>query len=242
MTRGALIIYCNNTKSGSLPGTIQDFKNYNAFLKSSLGGDWYSHEIICLQNPNEDSVRKAIKLLSGLDYTFVVFSGHGFFGANNKQQYLELMDCNVNADILVTDAKKQTVIIDACRNLSYYNQSLGNVINENTLMIGNPSRSTRDLFDEHLKKCENGQMVIYAASIGEYSFDTYNGGAYSYTLLDMARNWGHNDKLYNIMPLNVIHKDVAVKVATYFKKQHPILVSNTQNRQNYFPFVVKYKI
>ena len=86
MNRKSLIIYCTETNSGSLTGPRMDNKNIRAYLKSDVGGQWYDDEIISLENPTISQVRRCIaNEFVGVDYSFIVFSGHGYiYESDNK--------------------------------------------------------------------------------------------------------------------------------------------------------------
>ena len=116
MKRKALIIYCTDTPSGELNGPVYDCKNMTAYLTSSLGGAWEPDEIVPLHNPTIRKVRSVIQNeFQDLDYSMVLFSGHGFINTEDGYQYLEMMDGDTIINILKTGAPRQTAIIDACR-------------------------------------------------------------------------------------------------------------------------------
>ncbi len=55
--------------------------------------------------------------LSGADYTFMVFTGHGFIDEINgrKHQFVELKDGDILVQTLRTKSLRQTLIVDSCR-------------------------------------------------------------------------------------------------------------------------------
>src|SRR4051812_32718125 len=107
--RRALIIYCDNTRSGRLVGPLRDKDNFLDFLCSRLGGEWIEDEIRALNNPTSFEVKQKVNtFLAGADYTFIIFTGHGFIDTHDHWQYIELADQSVPASVLRTTAKRQT--------------------------------------------------------------------------------------------------------------------------------------
>ena len=243
MKRRALIIFCDNTQSGELHGTVQDYHNYYNFLTSSLGGHWYNKEIEYLRNPTVDEVIDTVTRFSSLnlDYVFTIFSGHGFINTQDNLQYIELKNGYLKSALLLTSATRQTIIVDACRNLLDYSQTLSGILKEEDLpFIGDVTPSTRALFDSFLSQTEEGWVMVYSANIGESSYDTTNGGVYLYSLLLSALFWRDNDSKHNILPINITHQDAKNIVEAYNQNQHPSIINNIDNRLYFFPFAVKH--
>src|ERR1700747_1498950 len=116
LIRRALIIYCGNTESGPLIGPHYDNLHYLNFLKSKLGGNWLPHEIQSLTNPTPFGVSRAItNFLNNAHYTFIIFSGHGYFSIDTNRQFVELRGKSISILNLRTNAPRQTLIVDACR-------------------------------------------------------------------------------------------------------------------------------
>lgn len=54
--------------------------------------------------------------MTNSDYSFVVFSGHGWINTDeDNTQYLEVADGDISINVLITDADRQTILIDSCR-------------------------------------------------------------------------------------------------------------------------------
>ncbi|MCZ2247171.1 MAG: caspase family protein [Bacteroidia bacterium] len=240
MKRRALIIYCDDTESGDLTGPPYDNENFRNFLTSNLGGAWAANEILSLSNPNASEVSKAVnKFMSGADYTFTLFTGHGFINLeNNKRQYLELADADISSSSLYTNAKRQTLIIDACRGFHSPSADLLKGFTEiHEQFIGDPF-STRLIFDRTVMRAEEGLTILYAASRNQTALDTDYGAAYLLSLLKMASLWEQLDKKNNILGLKLIHEIAAnFLVENYDTIQVPTM--NKEKRLRYFPFAVK---
>lgn len=242
MTRRALIIYCDNTPSAPLDGPLTDRNNFIKFLTSPLGGSWERDEILPLRNPTIAKVRSAVKKhLNGADYTFTIFTGHGEVKQTsiNNIQYLELSDGDISVLELRSTAPKQTIIVDACRGYSKDTDIEFVKAMEHLEESGFAGReSTRNIFDTGLNQCENGLVVMYAASEDETALDTPNGAAYLLSLLVRAEEWAENDREHSILPLNVIHEWAKEFVSQNFETiQIPEIKG--QKRRFFFPFAVK---
>ncbi|HWZ13909.1 MAG TPA: caspase family protein [Mucilaginibacter sp.] len=241
MNRRALIIYCNNTYSGALPGPEQDNKNYRRFLKSYLGGEWYEDEIKSLNNPTSILVEQMRQVfLNGADYTFIIFTGHGFINSSdNNYQYIELSDKNVSMRKLVTDAKRQTIIFDACRGLeTFESDEIIKSIKEDIKMFS-AGRSTRAHFDKAVQAAEEGLTTLFAASVGQSAQDSKDGALYLLSLIRVSESWAEEEaNISTVLPLHSAHKK-AVKYMdeNFISLQEPIM--GAEKRKNYFPFAIK---
>jgi len=239
MIRRALIIYCNETQSGELFGPPIDNQNFFNFLTSSLGGNWFREEIYSLQNPSSVQVENSINsFLNGADYTFIIFTGHGFINLDSqKQQYVELINGGIPILNLRTTAKRQTLIVDACRGFfsptREVNKVFGDVFDHFT-----GKTNTRKIFDNAVLYAEEGWTILYAANRNQTALDTVEGAAYLLSLLEVAENWGVNNKIDNILPINVAHQRAKIYLSKNFETiQEPS--KNAEKRIIHFPFAVK---
>lgn len=240
MIRRALIIYCDNTASGELYGPPQDNINYCSYLQNNLGGKWSSDEILPLPNPTSKEVITAKNLfLKGADYTFIIFSGHGFLNVDDRnRQYVELLDENISISNLISNAKRQSLIIDACRGFySPTEEMLKGITESYDYFTGDPF-STREIFDRAVLRADEGLTVLYAASINQTALDTDNGGAYLLSLLRISELWEEKDKKNNILDIKVTHDFASKYISTHFDTiQIPTM--NREKRFRHFPFAVK---
>jgi hypothetical protein len=206
MKRRALIIYCDNTPSGKLRGTIRDAQNVKSFLTSLAGGEWRNDEIGFLRNPTGLRVKTVVNsFMKDADYTFTVFSGHGFININaGFKQYLELANGNMPLDGLITNAHKQTIIVDACR--EYFSAHRESLLEEESSFLGDVEHldrpSTRLIFDNAVKASGKGINVLYSASQSETALDTPSGGAFLFSLLQYAQNWSITRSRFSYLPMD----------------------------------------
>lgn len=240
MNRKALIIFCTNTESGNLIGPAKDNGNIRDYLQSDTGGQWNNDEIISLQNPTGYEIEQCITdEFNDVDYSFIVFSGHGCIDESDKQDYLEVADGDIPISTLITPASRQTLIIDACR--GYYKRiddslqkSFSNLYE---YFSGHPN--TRMVFDKAVQQAEEGLTILYSASENQSSLDTDKGGAYLYSLLSICKKW---EKSVHDTCVYLDLKD-AHELACEYLKSHFITIQkptmNTEKRKNYFPIAVK---
>ncbi|HXD93866.1 MAG TPA: caspase family protein [Bacteroidia bacterium] len=242
MKRKALIVYCDNTPSGHLAGTVMDAHNINSYLKSIAGGEWRTDEIGFLRNPTSIKLRRAVNFfMKDSDYTFIVFSGHGFMNLNDGgKQYLELYDANVPITRLVTNALKQTIIVDACRN--YYSAHRERLTEEYSSFIGDIEHlerpSTRHIFDSAVRKAGKGISVLYSSSRKENALDTPSGGAFLFSLLSYAQFWSTTNSHFTYLPVNsALQRATTLMYQKFDTTQKPVM--NKRTGVYHFPLAVK---
>lgn len=241
MIRRALIIYCDNTLSGKLPGPIKDEENYTEFLTSYLGGEWYTGEIRSLNNPPKLKIEEAIqKFLNGADYTFIIFSGHGCINQlDNNAQYFEVSDGDISIRKLITDAKRQTIIVDSCRKLEkFISEEMTKSILETKIFSA--GASTRNIFNKEVLSAEAGLSILYSSSEDQSAKDSEDGGIYLLSLLAIAKEWGNRYSNEFSIDLKTAHNLAAEYLNQHFNTiQVPVMES--EKRTKYFPFAVKNK-
>ena len=240
MKRRALIVYCGE----DLKGPPKDCDNFFDFLSRPIGGAWETSEILPLSNPTKKQLISEGQAFinDGMDYTFVVFTGHGFINKDdNYKQYIGLKDGWVSADLLVSNAPRQTLIMDACRE----HISLRGILKE----ASTPSQEQfsegfgvlcRELYDDAIAKAPKGLSVLYAAGDNETALDTPAGAAYLLSLLDSAYIWEKTNKSDNILSLKNAHQaSILILRNRYGERttQNPCM--NAEKRNLYFPFAVK---
>jgi len=241
MKRRALIIYMTDSPSGRLDGPEYDYKNIHEYLTSNLGGNWYSNEIIALENTTRRQLKETVSQMADSDYSFVVFSGHGEFEQDKRLQYIELLDDEVSIKELIVNSKRQTIIIDACR--GYF--SMRERLLEKSMLFSMASESlyheisTRELFDKKIEKTEEGLTVLYSASENQTALDTDLGAAYISSLLDVAKKWERSSNQMTELTI----KDAHEKAIDYLHENfvtNQIPAMNKEKRLRYYPFAVKY--
>jgi hypothetical protein len=240
MKRRALIVYCNDTSSGVLPGPEADNANLRQHLISNLGGDWYENEILSLSNPTTIQVINSVKNhLKGADYTLFAFSGHGYLNMDdNNRQYLELSDGDISIKQVITEVRRQAIIIDACR--GFYSPSTSILTKGFEEAYDNLTGkvSTRKLFDHYLMNCEEGLTVLYAANENQTATDSDNGGVYLLSILKVCELWQSSGSSKNIFSLKDAHLfGIKYMNQNFDTIQKPTM--NSEKRMRFYPFAVK---
>jgi len=242
MTRRAIIVVCDNTRSGELSGPLVDNYNLRKHLLSNLGGDWQKNEILSLINPTKENViNSIIEFFFEADYTLFVFSGHGYINLNDgNRQYMELFDDDISIMDVITGVKRQAIIIDACR--GFYSEQDDIILEDKyspfSDFIG--AQSTRELFEEHVLSCEEGLTILYSASENQTSLDTESGGAYLVSLLKVCELWKNNIGGSSKFSLREAHNYGAEFMRENFETiQKPVM--NAEKRKRWYPLAVKFQ-
>jgi len=247
MKREALIVYMPNTPCQStLAGTIKDEENIRRFLTSSTGGEWKDTEIISLKNPTIKEVKCIINTMWDSDYTFVVFTGHGYievkknsYGQIIRHQKMLVADGELVLNDLKTGASRQAMIIDACRKFEVISQSTKIFSKSMSSMMENFSIriQTRKIFNKAVIDSDEGLTVLFSSKENESSSDDpVVGGAFISSLIGGAEEWNENKS--GILTLDKAHELAIDYMQENFQQtnQHPTL--NSEKRRVYFPFAI----
>ena len=199
MERRALLIGCPGQKgtSGYLHGVLRDLENYGRFLRSPLGGAWYSSEITTLEDPPASTVLAAIRLLETADYSFALFSGHGYVTEDGRSTMVCLRsDEEMDSIRLRSGAKRHTLLIDCCRVVE---RSVRKLAEDTLARIDAASRLStsqcRHYFEKEILACSTGLIVLHSCKLNETSGDdSARGGYYAHSLIDAAEAWLEGDK------------------------------------------------
>ena len=243
MKRTAIIIGSPLDKNSVnyLKGVYNDYDSMITFLKTPSGGAWQN--IKKRINPTKQSVLNAISDTYYDDYVFLYFSGHGSYDGKDTILQLNDKERTYLSDIL-PDNRKCLVIVDACRKYTPYGYR--NFIGE--IKKSFSSKLTKDyarkLFNQSLIDSDDGLVIAYAASVGEFSWESHSGGIFTDTLLYKTREWTETINEFKILSFNTVFlkvkKQVPVITKNFKQIQHPEL--SVENMRNYFPFAVKEKI
>lgn len=245
MTRKMLII-SNPGEPGAenfCKGVLKDVENYISFFKSPLGGGWYSHEIKHLSRPYGSEVDFELDQLRYVDYSMVIFCGHGFTSASSGQTMIELRKGEeYNSAAFRKAFAKRTIILDCCRviakeiRMALYD-SASMYIEKKSM----DSLMARHYYNYILNNCSNGLVVMNACKVGETAGDDdHKGGYYSYSLLESAKEWFQRCHGLEKDCLSVVgvHNLATAKVQSLSGgNQNPTI--EKPRSYPYFPFAVK---
>lgn len=212
------ILLIGNDKG--LPGVKVDLANYRNFFKSPYGGNWYDTEITEMLNPTKIKLKSALEIFkfTSLDYFIVIFSGHG---GQERETILELNSQGetIGESELHDIACRQLNIFDCCR---CYPEPISKGLQLEALEKLFTEFNTRSKFEKRISESVHQQVLLYACSIGEYSYDTSDGGIYSQYLLKAANNIVGDFKL-----LGTAHDEASIKTiektknSTIYDPQNP---------------------
>lgn len=189
-------------------GVYQDVNTFRNFLVTPQGGSWYPEEIDILDRPSITEVMSKLELLASYDYTFILFSGHGYVDKNGinvihlKGECLEVTTLGVNAT-------KRTIILDSCRTFDdheYIRKSFPHQVCTVDDIIRH-----RILFDNCITNSKSGVIYGYACSFGENAEEHSSGGAYCHSLMTAAHDIIHRGAP-SIHTFAEVHRDAAVLV------------------------------
>lgn len=195
MKRKALIIGSPQKGSGAnyLPGVEKDVENYYTYLLSALGGAWRPDEITILIDPDKTSVLIQRDRLRAVDYSFVVFAGHGSHPKAGGPTLVDLRrDVSLSEDELKIGAARHTLILDCCRKLER-DISMEALVAKSASFSEARSLSLtncRLYFDQQVTKCSSGLVTLYACAVDETSNESgTTGGHYTSSLMRTATEW-----------------------------------------------------
>lgn len=190
MKRLAIVIGCDFPKNhpNHLPGVSNDFLEIQKYLRSDFGGGWLSSEVVPLAYPTKGQLLHTLKSAENADLVWVYFSGHGFQWEGKT--YIQIRpDENYSVRNLWVAAKRQVVLIDACRN---------DVIDDTIPFLGDimdifPTQHlqlARHLFANLLAASPQGRILFQSSRSGQSSLDTPAGGLFTKTVLSHIKSWG----------------------------------------------------
>ena len=162
-------------------GVVVDVERYDSFLRSPLGGTWFDEEIIKMNRPSLSDLQTTLFLMKDLDYSLIIFTGHGFFNPIKNSTELELQETVTYDASNFRTGKKRTIILDCCRvvaQMTPANRFFRKAINDSTEKL-DPMKC-RQAYENHIKQCDNELIVGFACDKGERAYDdSANGGFYS---------------------------------------------------------------
>lgn len=198
VTRKAILIG-NNTGYNAptfLRGVDKDLVNYHNYLTSDVGGQWNgTEEIKILHNKGRTEIIREIEKCFAY-YSFVVFSGHGYINSYDGLTYICVNGGIICESELSTHLRKQTLILDCCREVTSLSKSFtGDILSEGGEVISGTKRriiNARDKFDNALASSSDGLFTGYACLVDQLSGDNPSaGGVFSSTLIRIGSRFGN---------------------------------------------------
>lgn len=225
-TRKAILVGLGGKpgEQGYLQGVEVDLNNYRKYLLSSIGGNWYEHEIDILHNKTAKEIQTHIQSQTA-SYVFVQYSGHGGFLRHSGKTYLWIDNKYESEDILLAPKSTwQTVILDTCRTLIAPEKE-SRMFTE-VFAKGGPVAlmSTRKIFEDAFEYVEPGTIRMYSAGIGEEAGEDpagKEGGLFTYEYLRFATIHGKSKRIGSVR-----------NISENFWETKPIVSSRSGGKQN----------
>lgn len=182
-----------------LPNVKYDRENYLRFFSSPEGGYWGKDEISVYDNnfnflAFKDNIRFQQLIKEPYDFIVFVFCGHGGVDNNGRK----VIQPQPNGAVVSLNEIKQACqgirtlfISDSCLVLPE------NSINESTRLFSSDLLEREDTYAQRCKQLYNHYVMEtssnaftagFGVSVGESADDDENGGYYSQTLLEVARD------------------------------------------------------
>ncbi len=197
ISRRALLI-SNPGETGAenyCKGVYVDVKNYQHLLMSDVGGAWDADHIKHLDRPTVQVVRLWLDNLAPHDYTFVMFTGHGWYSGSDRDRILEFREKEEMASFeLFRGARQRTVILDCCQRVHPESLSEKSAALSTFSAIEArhaPNRDTcRRLFFDAIQNAPTGILRTVSCAIGEVSTDDETrGGRYNGSVFECVDDW-----------------------------------------------------
>lgn len=252
MIRKAILIGNNTGYKAStfLKGVTKDLENYRNYLVGGIGGGWVQREIDILHNKSKRDILSAIKSCYA-DYSFVVFSGHGFVNSRDGLTYICVEDGFISEDELNTYLDKQTLILDCCREESTVSNFIGDTGEyfekaERTAIAGvRQIVNARAKFDNALAVSNQGRFTGYACLTDQLSGDNpTSGGVFSSALLRAGLNFGSkNSDRYTWLAIKAAMEHASSLISSNpFSTQQPEYLMVPGNMSITYPFALTNQI
>ncbi len=190
--RAALLIGAPALKDHPyLSGVDSDMAILKTFLASANGGAWTSNEIHSLKNPRKSEILTLLSKFEGsTDYFFCAFGGHGHHFVTQDQTSLCINDDEeIRVSEIFPSIDRQTLVIDACRQLTHevLELSMKTAMLFEARTVPSPYvESCRAKFDAAVMGAEKGRIVTYSCSCGESADD----GLFTPALVAVSEQWG----------------------------------------------------
>lgn len=239
MNREALIIYCEKSKYGDLPGAKADAKAWNTFLQNPTGGSWFTSEITTVASPTKSWLdRKLVEMRDNADIAFIAFSGHGFHRRvstidasficiNDKDDY-KVSDLNCGVDRVM-------IIADTCRGIEPVTEQYS--VNASLRKSARAKVSTRARYEKAFQQAEKGAIFLYACDIDESAGDDeVKGGYFSSSLIRTTTEWASTASLGGVRDARKAFDEAYAFTNALAPQQHPVY--NGGRRMRHFPFGV----
>lgn len=239
MNKGILIIGNPGKGKHYCEGVEKDLLNYRKYFSSITGGAWEDDEIKTLLCPTVTEMNKSINILNDMDYSIIIFSGHGYSNINGET-IIELSNDGDEYSENILKSTMRTVIIDCCRKL-WIPTRLEKRADFMNLYESTGHSRLRELarikYEDYIKNSNGMPVVMYSCSSGECANDNSElGGDYSYQLLKAGNRFVGNTS-EDVLDVVEAHYIAKTELEKMNHTQHPRICRARSG--NYYPFAIK---
>jgi hypothetical protein len=204
LKRGIVIIKGYSKNSQELKDDKFWIEQYKQFFVSNAGGAYEENEIDCLEELSTTNI-SAFFTSKQFDFVVIVLIGHGA-----TQENYQLFQLN-NSEIILAgtftiNAKKQLYIVESCRSTISglipinLNGRTPSFRNGGVIQLLLSRNKCRNLYDDAIKRCNDGIVIVFACSLNETAKNYY----FSMLLIKNANNW-HLGTKNRSATLNILH-------------------------------------
>lgn len=246
MNRKSLIIYSFGPEDGQdfRSGIYNDANHFFKFQRSSNGGAWKKDsEIVALKNPSKVELYRALEDHDGADLSYVFFAGHGISPGGKDHISINGKD-TIPIQVLFRKAKRQVVIIDACRNNPWSN-FIGGLGSPGGFMFDYSHKYfARGLYNKLVSQSSEGRVLLYAGSPNESSYSDETGGAFSKSMFNGLQNFAlQPDK--NFLSVHDVFKKAKSATSHWNEvppgQQNPQIYRLGQGKGHTIPMSINYR-
>jgi hypothetical protein len=236
--RLAVLVGDPNSKYGYLPGVSRDIETVARFFSSDHGGALDANEIRRLAKPSKQQLDSV--LCEPADIMFFFFAGHGAHSGTRQQNLLTINDYeDVAIEDLWLNAKRQIMVIDACRTLlveagvAEFADKVAYAMAEKNIYT---RYENRKLYNSSFMEAEEGRSVMYSCSVNQEAAETATGEKFTTSLLSWAYTWTSQQSQGQSKVLDVPTAFQLARASLANLPQTPILENG--RRRKSFPFAV----
>ncbi|MCT4579799.1 MAG: hypothetical protein N4A35_00150 [Flavobacteriales bacterium] len=236
MKRKVLIIKGYSKDKIELTNDRQILELYTKFFASNAGGVYdKKSEILTLEEPTLEELKKYDTELNDLDSLIVVLLGHGA-NKEGKQVFQLKKDLFIQPGKLTYEVEKKLFIVESCRNIIDFNiniEDLNELIPKfrhgGVISMPKTKEQAKDLYNNFLMELDSEITYVFSSNIGESAYNYY----FIHYLIKVSRELHEHSQNYIHTIKDIFDKTTNEVIKLTGGKQTPII----QGPAN-FPFVV----
>lgn len=236
MKRKVLILKGYSKNDIELTYDRQIIELYKKYFSSKAGGVYnIRNEILVLEEPTLQQLKKNDDEINSLDVLIIVLLGHGA-NIDGKQIFQLQKNLLINPGQLQYNVNKQLFIIESCRNIIDINIEIANL---NGLIpkfkFGGIIRKQKSIseakntYNNEISKIENETTYLFASNIGESAENYF----FINNLIKISREIHENSQNKVHVIKDIFNLTAHTVIALTGGRQNPIIEGNGS-----FPFVV----